>query len=83
MEIKCTVEEWKELIKKEPRDNGAQIEKLLIQNLAANLCLERILFYAVEQMYPGALPGLNKDLAEIDAQRDQLLSRFQNAHEKQ
>ena len=57
MEIKCTVEEWKELIKKEPRDNEAQIEKLLIQNLAANLCLERILFYAVEQMYPGALPG--------------------------
>ena len=83
MEIKCTVEEWKELTKKEPRGNEAQIEKLLIQSLAANLCLERILFCAVEQMYPDALPGLNKDLAEIDAQRDQLLSRFQNAREKQ
>lgn len=77
MEIKCELEEWKELIKKEPRNNEAQIEKLLIQNLAANLCLERILFYAMEQMYPGALPRLNKDLAKIDAQRDRLLSRFQ------
>lgn len=80
MEIKCTADEFKELMKKEPHGNEVLEMKLLIQNLSTNLCQERILFYAVEQKYPGALRKLNKDLAEIDAQRDQLLHHFQDVH---
>lgn len=83
MEIKCTADEFKELMKKEPHGNEVLEMKLLIQNLSTNLCQERILFYAVEQKYPGALQELSKDLSEIDAQRDRLLNHFQNVHKKQ